>query len=54
MESKISIPLDGEKISVNSNLKLNVPNNPIINADKRQKPIFSFSIVIAKIETNNG
>ena len=30
MESKISIPLDGEKISINSNLKLDVPNNPII------------------------
>ena len=30
MESKINIPLDGEKISINSNLKLNVPNNPII------------------------
>ena len=30
MDSKISIPLDGEKISINSNLKLDVPNNPII------------------------
>ena len=30
MDSKISVPLDGEKISINSNLKLDVPNNPII------------------------
>ena len=31
MDSKISVPLDGEKISINSNLKLDVPNNPIIH-----------------------
>ncbi|MBT6251190.1 MAG: NADP-dependent isocitrate dehydrogenase, partial [Nitrosomonadales bacterium] len=30
MKSKISIPLDGNKISINSNLKLDIPNNPII------------------------
>ena len=30
MESKIVVPQDGNKIGFNSNLKLDVPNNPII------------------------
>jgi len=30
MESKIVVPQDGNKININSNLKLDVPNNPII------------------------
>ena len=30
MESKIVVPQDGNKRNINSNLKLDVPNNPII------------------------
>ena len=30
MASKIKIPVNGDKININSNLKLEIPNNPII------------------------